>query len=403
MRERGPVHQNLRVRRNCARADATCFKNLFAFPPGLSVLTNNASLVHILADHLAKPPSGWRRGLRVTDKLSKLLAERGVLIADGATGTNYFDMGLASGEPPETWLLDHPEKVADLHRRFVEAGSDIILSNSFGATRFRLKLHNLQDRACELNRLAASIARKVADESGRDIVVAGSMGPTGELFEPLGALTMDSAVEAFTEQAKGLAEGGADVAWIETMSAAEELEAAARGAIAAGLPYVVHRQLRYRRPHHDGPDPGIAGRDRRAPSVAPLAYGANCGIGPGDLVASILSMSAAAPDDILVAKGNCGIPSLVGDKVHYGGTPELMADYVRLRARRARASSAAAAARPPPISSRCATRSTNRRASGPRSRPSRRGLGPRCAPEERGSPLNELAAWRSFRRFVTVG
>lgn len=266
----------------------------------------------------------------MTDKLSRLLAERGILIADGATGTNYFDMGLASGEPPESWLLEHPERVADLHRRFVEAGSDIILTNSFGATRFRLKLHGLQDQAVQLNRTAARIAREVADASGREIVVAGSMGPTGELFEPLGALTMDAAVEAFTEQASGLAEGGADVAWIETMSAAEELEAAARGAIAAGLPYVFTASFDTAGRTMMGLTPeSLADIAARLP-VPPLAYGANCGIGPGDLVASILSMSAVAPSDVLVAKGNCGIPTLVGEKVHYGGTPELMADYVRL-------------------------------------------------------------------------
>jgi methionine synthase I (cobalamin-dependent) len=270
------------------------------------------------------------RGPPVTDKLSRLLAERGILIADGATGTNYFDMGLASGEPPEAWLLESPGKVADLHRRFVEAGSDIILTNSFGATRFRLKLHNLQDRTAELNRLAASIARKVADESGREIVVAGSMGPTGELFEPLGALTMDKAVEAFTEQARGLAEGGADVAWIETMSAAEELEAAARGAIAAGLPYVFTASFDTAGRTMMGLTPESLGEIAARLQVPPLAYGANCGIGPGDLVASVLAMSEAAPGDVLVAKGNCGIPTLVGDKVHYGGTPELMAEYVQL-------------------------------------------------------------------------
>lgn len=266
----------------------------------------------------------------MTDKLSRLLAERGILIADGATGTNYFDMGLASGEPPESWLVEHPDRVKDLHRRFIEAGSDIVLTNSFGATRFRLKLHGLQDRVVELNRAAARLAREAADASGREVVVAGSMGPTGELFEPLGALTMDAAVEAFTEQARGLAEGGADVAWIETMSAAEELEAAARGAIAAGLPYVFTASFDTAGRTMMGLTPeSLAEIAARLP-VAPLAYGANCGIGPGDLVASILSMSAVAPDDVLVAKGNCGIPTLVGEKVHYGGTPELMAHYVEL-------------------------------------------------------------------------
>ncbi len=183
-------------------------------------------------------------------------------------------MGLASGEPPEAWLLEHPEKVADLHRRFVEAGSDIVLTNSFGADALPPEAARAaRTRTRELNRIAASIARKVADESGRDVVVAGSMGPTGELFAPLGALTMDAAVAAFTEQARGLAEGGADVAWIETMSAAEELEAAARGAIAAGPALRLHGELRHGRAHHDGPHARGAGRARRAPAGRqPVAY-----------------------------------------------------------------------------------------------------------------------------------
>jgi 5-methyltetrahydrofolate--homocysteine methyltransferase len=266
----------------------------------------------------------------VADRLSKLIAERGVLLADGATGTNYFDMGLESGEPPEAWLTEHPDRVERLHSDFIAAGSDIVLTNSFGANSFRLKLHDLQHRTRELNRLAASIARRAADKAGRDVIVAGSMGPTGELFQPLGALTMDAAVEAFTEQARGLVEGGADVAWIETMSAAEELEAAARGALNAGLPYVFTASFDTAGRTMMGLTPeGLSELANRLPEP-PVAYGANCGIGPGDLVASILQMSAVAPADIFVAKGNCGIPQWVGDKVHYGGTPELMAEYARL-------------------------------------------------------------------------
>lgn len=265
-----------------------------------------------------------------SDRLSALLAERGVLLADGATGTNYFDMGLQSGEPPEAWLTEHPDKVEALHRDFIEAGSDIVLTNSFGANSFRLKLHGLENRTRELNRIAASIARKAADASGRTVIVAGSVGPTGELFVPLGALTMDAAVEAFTEQARGLAEGGADLAWIETMSAAEELEAAARGAIAAGLPYVFTASFDTAGRTMMGVTPEQMAEIAARMPVAPLAYGANCGIGPGDLVVSTLAMSAVAPDDVLVAKGNCGIPQWVGDKVHYGGTPELMGTYANL-------------------------------------------------------------------------
>lgn len=265
-----------------------------------------------------------------SDRLSRLLAERGVLLADGATGTNYFEMGLESGEPPEAWLTLHPDRVEELHRRFIEAGSDIVLTNSFGANAYRLKLHNLQDQTRELNRLAASIARRAADAAGRTVVVAGSMGPTGELFQPLGALTMEAAVAAFAEQARGLAEGGADVAWIETMSAAEELEAAARGAIEAGLPYVFTASFDTAGRTMMGLTPeSLTELAHRLP-IPPLAYGANCGIGPGDLVVSTLAMSAVAPDDVLVAKGNCGIPQWVGDKVHYGGTPDLMATYAGL-------------------------------------------------------------------------
>ena len=210
----------------------------------------------------------------MSDLLSRLLAEGRILLADGATGTNYFDMGLASGEAPEAWLLEHPEKVADLHRRFVEAGSDIVLTNSFGATRFRLKLHGLEERSPRAQsdcRLAGAQGRgrKRPHRCRR-----GLHGPDRRALQPLGALTMEAAVAAFTEQARGLAEGGADVAWIETMSAAEELEAAARGAIAAGSALRLHGELRYGRPHHDGPHARGAWRNwsrRSASSPSPTA------------------------------------------------------------------------------------------------------------------------------------
>jgi 5-methyltetrahydrofolate--homocysteine methyltransferase len=271
----------------------------------------------------------------VTDRLTRLLAERPALLADGATGTNYFEMGLAPGEAPEAWLLEAPEKVKDLHARFIAAGSDVVLTNTFGANRFRLKLHGLEERAAELNLVAARLAREVADASGRDVVVAGSMGPTGELFEPLGALTPEAAVAAFAEQARGLKEGGADVAWIETMSAPEEIEAAARGAIQAGLPFVFTASFDTAGRTMMGLTPQALTALADALPEKPIAIGANCGIGPGDLVASILSMSdaeaaAGRHDHVFVAKGNCGIPTLVGGKVHYGGTPEMMADYARL-------------------------------------------------------------------------
>src|SRR5690349_9969488 len=171
--------------------------------------------------------------------LSSLLSARSVLLADGGMGTGLFGLGLATGDSPEFWNVLHPDRVAAVHQGFVTAGSDIILTNSFGGTRHRLKLHQAQDRVAELNMAAAKVARDVAAAASREVLVAGSIGPTGELIIPLGAMSMDEATAAFAEQAKALAEGGVDLLWIETMSSAEEVEAAVAGAAEAGLPVVV--------------------------------------------------------------------------------------------------------------------------------------------------------------------
>jgi 5-methyltetrahydrofolate--homocysteine methyltransferase len=157
--------------------------------------------------------------------LEALLATKPVLLADGATGTNLFQMGLMSGDSPELWNVEQPEKIRALAQSFVDAGSDIILTNTFGANRRRLMLHNLQDRCRELNMAAVKIAREAAATADRKIIIAGSVGPTGDLFAPLGALTEAEAVEVFVEQMTAMKDAGADVAWIETMSAVEEMRA----------------------------------------------------------------------------------------------------------------------------------------------------------------------------------
>jgi 5-methyltetrahydrofolate--homocysteine methyltransferase len=136
--------------------------------------------------------------------LGDLLATGAVLLADGATGTNYFEMGLESGAPPELWNVDRADTVAELHRRFVAAGADIVLTNTFGCNRYRLALHGAEHRVFELAKAAAAIARDVADAGARPIVVAGSVGPTGELLQPLGTLTFDDAVAAFRERPMAL-------------------------------------------------------------------------------------------------------------------------------------------------------------------------------------------------------
>jgi methionine synthase I (cobalamin-dependent) len=265
----------------------------------------------------------------MSDRLSKLLSERPWLLADGATGSNLFAMGLVSGEAPELWNTEHPERISQLHRGFAEAGADIILTNSFGGTRYRLKLHKAEGRVRELNLIAARLARAVADESGREIIVAGSMGPTGEILEPLGPLTVAEAREAFAEQALALAEGGADVAWIETMSSKEEVEAAIAGARSSGLPVISTMSFDTNGRTMMSLTPQDLAGIHHAHEL--LASGSNCGVGPSELVASIVNLAKASePTAVLVAKANCGIPKYVDGAIRYDGTPELMAEYARM-------------------------------------------------------------------------
>ncbi|MEM6421769.1 MAG: betaine--homocysteine S-methyltransferase [Pseudomonadota bacterium] len=265
-----------------------------------------------------------------TDALTALLKTRDWLLLDGATGTNLFNMGLASGDAPELWNIVAPEKIRALHDGFIGAGSDLILTNSFGGSRYRLKLHDAQDRVGEINRAAAGIARAAVEAAGRPVIVAGSVGPTGELLEPVGSLPVSEAVDAFREQIRALMDGGADVIWAETISSEEELRAVSEAADAEGAPYCVTLSF------------DTAGRtmmgitsQRFAALVEdlparPVAVGANCGVGASDLLRTVLGLTAAAPAIPVIAKGNAGIPKFVDGHIHYDGTPDLMADYARL-------------------------------------------------------------------------
>ncbi len=266
----------------------------------------------------------------MTNRLTDLLSERSWLLADGATGTNLFNMGLSAGDAPEFWNVDHTDRVGELYKGWVDAGVDLFLTNTFGGNAARLKLHNGQSRVHELNRAGAEIARNVADASGRTVIVAGSMGPTGEIMLPMGALSYDRAVEIFHEQAEGLKDGGADVLWVETISAAEEYKAASEGARLAGIDWCGTMSF------------DTAGRTMMgltsqgmADLVAsldhpPLAFGANCGVGASDLLRTVLGFAAQGTEWPLIAKGNAGIPKYVDGHIHYDGTPELMAEYAVL-------------------------------------------------------------------------
>jgi 5-methyltetrahydrofolate--homocysteine methyltransferase len=262
--------------------------------------------------------------------IETLLRERGWLLADGATGTNLFDRGLEAGEAPELWNTGRPDEIRRLHQGFVDAGADIILTNSFGGTSRRLRLHDAQRRVHELNKVAAELARDVAERAGRRVVVAGSVGPTGDLFAPLGELTEAVAVEVFAEQIEGLRDGGAEVAWIETMSAVEEMRAAATAAARCGMPYTVTASFDTAGSTMMGVAPAAMARAALGFTPPPHGVGCNCGVGASDLVCSVLAITAAEPAALVIAKANCGVPRVKGDSVVYSGTPELMAEYARL-------------------------------------------------------------------------
>lgn len=264
------------------------------------------------------------------DALTKLLATRDWLMADGATGTNLFNMGLSAGEPPEFWNVDLPDNIRKLYAGAVNAGSDIFLTNTFGGNASRLKLHGAQGRVRELNRVGAALGRDIADASGRVVVVAGSVGPTGEIFEPMGTLTHARAVEMFHEQAVGLKEGGADVLWMETISAPEEYVAAAEAAALAGMPWCGTMSFDTAgRTMMGTTSAAMAEMVEKLPNP-PIAFGANCGVGASDLLRTMLGFAATGTTRPMIAKGNAGIPKYHDGHIHYDGTPELMAEYAVL-------------------------------------------------------------------------
>jgi 5-methyltetrahydrofolate--homocysteine methyltransferase len=247
-----------------------------------------------------------------------MLLARDVLLSDGATGTNYQDRGIEPGVAPEEWVLDRPEEVVDLHRRFAEAGSDIVLTCTFGASAVRLQDSALAGRARELNLRGAALARQAVGENG--VLVAGSIGPSGQLVEPLGPLGRDECSSAFAEQARALADGGVELLVLETFFSLEEAQWAAEAALSVtDLPLVVSFSF----------DQGTHTMMGLSPSdvvVAmgslPLAaLGANCGRSLDDTAALVEEFTRAEMGPPLWIKPNAGVPQIVGDAVVYPEAP----------------------------------------------------------------------------------
>jgi 5-methyltetrahydrofolate--homocysteine methyltransferase len=259
-----------------------------------------------------------------------LLASNRSIVADGAMGTMLMSNGLEFGDPPELWNLEHPEIIRRVQRGYADAGAQVLLTNTFGGNRLRLELHGREDRVDQLNRTAAVLARVEANAADHPVLVAGDIGPSGQIMAAIGGtLTPEIAREVFAEQARGLAAAGVDAMWVETMSDLTEAVAAVQGAkdAAPDVPVIATMSFDTRGHTMMGVSPERAAEALLEAGAA--AVGGNCGNGPEELIPVVEKMRAAFPDAVLVAKGNVGQPMLVGMAVAYETTPEMMAGFAR--------------------------------------------------------------------------
>src|SRR5579862_177053 len=269
----------------------------------------------------------------VTERLHALIDSGGPVLADGAMGTMLFAEGLQFGDPPEVWNLTHPEVVRRIHRGYLDAGSRILMTNTFGGNRKRLGLHGHEERVDELNRTAAILLRSEVQAAGGQALVAGDIGPSGEIMAPVGTLEGAEAVDVFAEQAAALVAGGVDLIWIETMSDLAEIKAAIDGVrrVAPEIPLVTTMTFDTRGRTMMGVSP-----ERAAKALIDWgadAIGGNCGNGPDELIPVLEKMRAAVPGARLVAKSNAGMPELVDMRAVYRSDPADFADQVaRMRA-----------------------------------------------------------------------
>ena len=264
----------------------------------------------------------------------ELIDSPGVILADGAMGTMLFEAGLQFGEPPERWNVDHPERVQAVHQAYLQAGSRILLTNTFGGNRWRLSLHKLEGRARELVEAGARNTRAAVEAAGGRALVAGDIGPSGSLLAPLGELEEAEAVAGFAEQAEALLAGGADVIWIETMSDLGEVAAAVRGVRQASsdVPILTTMTFDTHGRTMMGVTPEKAVQTLSQQGAA--AVGGNCGNGPEEILGVLEKMRAASPQTILITKANAGLPTLVNGRAVYAATPESMGEYARAAAER---------------------------------------------------------------------
>ena len=253
--------------------------------------------------------------------------EHSTLISDGAMGTMLQERGLTDGGSPELWNVEKPEAIEAVLEEYASSGARLLTTNTFGGTRGRLAMHGLENRVHELNKAGAEIASRVASHHPGTFVM-GDIGPTGDLMEPMGTLTLESAKEIFAEQIRGLVDGGIDAILIETMSDLSEVEAAVNAAneIAPNLPVIATMSFDTNLRTMMGVKPAQA--VQRLSSLGVRIIGANCGRGMDEMRLIAREMVEARPAGIfIIAQSNAGLPVLVGDTFEYQGTPDEMAKF----------------------------------------------------------------------------
>jgi methionine synthase I (cobalamin-dependent) len=256
------------------------------------------------------------------DILTKL-SETTILIADGATGTMLQRAGLPVGAAPERWNLENPDAVRNHYKAYIEAGSDIILTNTFGGSSIRLQRDGLADKSIEINQRAAELARQVA---GKQVIVFGDIGPLGELLEPLGRIKESQAIQAFADQAGALARGGADAILVETMSDLAEAKAAFNGVRqVTDLPVIISFSFDTHGRTMMGVSPTQVVKEYWPLGVA--AVGANCGRTLSETLAAVREMREVEPEAVLLAKPNAGLPRSDRTQSVYDVTPDEMSRY----------------------------------------------------------------------------
>lgn len=262
----------------------------------------------------------------MTSKWQTLLDTSPVILADGAMGTMLQAAGLAPGESPVIWNIEQPDRVRAVHRAYLEAGAQILITNTFVGSRFRLARHGWAERTAEVNRRGAELLREEIARADVNALAAGDIGPSGELLAPLGALAFDDAIAGFEEQARALIEGGVDVIWAMTLADLEEARAIIEGVrrVSRDIPILVSMTFDTRGRTMMGIKPEDAAR--KLVEWGAAAIGGNCGNGPAEILEAIQKMRAVAPHAILIAKPNAGKPEIVEGKTIFPATPQVMAE-----------------------------------------------------------------------------